>query len=272
MKVRSGYVSNSSSSSFLVKIRDVFHKVKGITKEQIELLTRYGFKWVDGTPRDVFYGNFNIHKDDTDFKQNDNINLYYDSLCQEDVVSDFLFQHKIPFLASVHYDEWLWVYNGNDHYDIWPCYPEMIYMQGDNYRPEFVLRGTRPFYRLNIDPKKDKQENKKVFICSPYRGDVKHNLEMVKKYCRKAVMENCIPFAPHLYFTEFLDDNIESERSAGINAGLEILKMCDEVWVFADDKKLTEGMQEEVKFAHEQWKMVRYFSTRGKEEYRAGRV
>jgi len=45
----------------------------------------------------------------------------------------------------------------------------------------------------------------KIFICSPYRGDEKKNLENVKRYCRDAAYDG-IPIAPHLYFTQFLDE------------------------------------------------------------------
>ncbi len=84
---------------------------------------------------------------------------------------------------------------------------------------------------------------KTVYICSPLRGDIKRNIEAAKRYCRKAVMEGVMPIAPHVYFTQFLDDTVTKERTAGMAMGLEMLRHCDEVWVYGEP---TEGMQAEI--------------------------
>ena len=66
-------------------------------------------------------------------------------------------------------------------------------------------------------------KNKKIYVCSPLRGDIKNNIEMAKLYCTYIVREfGYIPVAPHIYFTQFLDDNIDSEREFGIRAGLSV--------------------------------------------------
>lgn len=54
---------------------------------------------------------------------------------------------------------------------------------------------------------------KKVFICSPFRGDVKGNTEKARRYCRKAYESGCLPVAPHLLFPQFLDEMNEAERA-----------------------------------------------------------
>ena len=87
---------------------------------------------------------------------------------------------------------------------------------------------------------------RKVYICSPYRGDVDRNVANARRYCRMAVEKGFIPVAPHIYFTQFLDDAIESERVAGINAGIELMNECCEVWVFDSP---TEGMRQEIECA-----------------------
>ena len=86
----------------------------------------------------------------------------------------------------------------------------------------------------------------KIFICSPYRGDVEENLKKVKRYCSYTAYDG-IPIAPHLYFTQFLDDNYPSDRYLGIRMGLALLKECKEVRVYADE--VSEGMIEEIKEA-----------------------
>jgi hypothetical protein len=52
---------------------------------------------------------------------------------------------------------------------------------------------------------------KKVFISSPLRGRIEENILREKKYCREAVLKGFVPLVPHLYFTLFLNDNIEAE-------------------------------------------------------------
>ncbi len=72
---------------------------------------------------------------------------------------------------------------------------------------------------------------KTVYIASPYRGDVDNNTRMAKRYCSYAVRNGVIPICPHIYFTNFLDDNNEVERQQGINMGLQLLRLCSEIWV-----------------------------------------
>lgn len=88
---------------------------------------------------------------------------------------------------------------------------------------------------------------KKVFICSPYRGDTEGNVEKAGEYCRQAIGEGYLPIAPHLYFTQFLNDDDKKERNQGIMAGLEMLEMCDEVWVYGT--AISEGMAREIAYS-----------------------
>lgn len=85
--------------------------------------------------------------------------------------------------------------------------------------------------------------HKKVFICSPYRGDVRENTRRAEEYCRQAVQAGMLPIAPHLYFTRFLDDNETLERDAGISMGIELLSLCDFMYVYGTP---TEGMKKEI--------------------------
>lgn len=63
---------------------------------------------------------------------------------------------------------------------------------------------------------------KYVYICSPYRPvgedpetELRKNIDQAKRACRLAVSRGLIPLAPHLYFTQFLDDNDPQERKFG---------------------------------------------------------
>ena len=87
---------------------------------------------------------------------------------------------------------------------------------------------------------------KKIFICSPYRGNVEENIRKAKEYSRSCCKQGMIPLTPHLYFTQFLDDENEEERELGIQMGLELLAECSEVWVFGNPSS---GMKKEISFA-----------------------
>ena len=87
----------------------------------------------------------------------------------------------------------------------------------------------------------------KIFICSRLRGDIEKNIERAKKFSREVMLQGHLPLTPHIYFTLFLDELKEEERNMGINAGLEWIKECDEIWVF--DRELSEGMKKEIEFA-----------------------
>lgn len=95
--------------------------------------------------------------------------------------------------------------------------------------------------------------NKKlVYICSPCRGknlfEHEEYIKLAEAYSLRAIRKGYIPITPHIYFTRFLNDNNIEERSMGIEAGLQLLLMCSEIWVFGLDKP-SEGMQAEIAFA-----------------------
>ena len=74
---------------------------------------------------------------------------------------------------------------------------------------------------------------KKVFICSPYRGEVEKNTKIAREFGRLAAKCDYVPVIPHLVFPQFLDDNDPEERILGITLGAELLKVCDMMWVVA---------------------------------------
>jgi len=87
---------------------------------------------------------------------------------------------------------------------------------------------------------------KYVYICSPLKGDYETNIKNAKGYCRMALFEyGHIPIAPHIYFTQFLDDTNETERLIGMKCGLELLPLCDFFWQFGEP---SEGMKAEIKW------------------------
>lgn len=53
---------------------------------------------------------------------------------------------------------------------------------------------------------------KKVYICSPCRGDYENNIQRAKEYSRAAVEKGVIPVTPHIYLTQFMDDNVPEDK------------------------------------------------------------
>ena len=101
MKTRNGFVSNSSSSSFVVRRYD-YSKVgnpPSITKEQAKLLVKFGFKKTN-THCPSFIDNNSNWADNPDKKY---FNYGYEVVCNQDEVICFLIKNKIPFIANCHY-------------------------------------------------------------------------------------------------------------------------------------------------------------------------
>ena len=110
-----------------------------------------------------------------------------------------------------------------------------------------------------------------VYICSPFspqgntpeekNADLKRNIDLVKKVCRDAVKKGYTPYAPHLYFTQFLSDSDAVERVLGMCHGLLWLNDCDELWVVGD--RVTKGMQTEIEEAKSQGIPVKHLKEAG---------
>ena len=91
---------------------------------------------------------------------------------------------------------------------------------------------------------------KKVYICSPCRGDYENNIQRAKEFSRAAVERGCIPVTPHIYLTQFMDDTVPAEHELGLSIGRELVLMCDELWAFGLDCP-TAGMAAEIELARE---------------------
>lgn len=89
---------------------------------------------------------------------------------------------------------------------------------------------------------------KLIYVCSPLRGDLEKNMKRARIYSKYVVDQGYIPFTPHIFFTQFLNDEIQEDRDAGISMGMQMLLLCQELWVFGD--KISQGMQSEIDYAN----------------------
>lgn len=114
MKVRSGFVSNSSSSSFIVKNRESFpfpgrDNEPKLTEEDIKLLEGYGFFRVARS----YASELEAKRGEVESSVDDDTFGYY-VICNEDEVIAFLLKNNIPFTAATQYGHTHLFYEKND--------------------------------------------------------------------------------------------------------------------------------------------------------------
>ena len=98
---------------------------------------------------------------------------------------------------------------------------------------------------------------KRIYVCSPLRGNGEANRQRACLYCRFAYDKGFVPIAPHIYFQQFLDYTNGHERNAGRRYGMECMWMVIAVWVFGE---VTEGMKDEIDLAEDLQIPVKYFT------------
>ena len=120
-------------------------------------------------------------------------------------------------------------------------------------RPEQEGRITRPMQWpehpvIPMPPKVAPDTiRRKAYVCCAIAGDVEHNLDKAKTYCRLAYNLEYIPICPALMFLQWMDE--ESERARGLEMSMELLKDCSVLLVFGD--VITTGMQKEINWWQE---------------------
>lgn len=97
-----------------------------------------------------------------------------------------------------------------------------------------------------------------VYICSPYSGDTEKNTANACRYSRFAVDRHYLPITPHIYFTQFMDDNIPEERDTAIFMNWVLMSKCVELWVFGE--YISPGMKAEIERAKRKHMKIRYFT------------
>lgn len=117
MKTRMGFVSNSSSSSFIVQNWDYMKEKFLLDKKQVELLEDFGF-----VPSDTY----NLMEVECstyeELRHKSEIaspcSYVYSVSCNQEDVIEYLVAHKIPFRSLCHYGHWVCLFDGENIYKI----------------------------------------------------------------------------------------------------------------------------------------------------------
>ena len=90
----------------------------------------------------------------------------------------------------------------------------------------------------------------KVYIISRYSADtrkeLRFNREVARYFCRKILREGKRPVAPHLYYTQFCDDDDPRERALGHELAIQDLDECDSFLLVIIGGVVRAGMRGEV--------------------------
>ena len=158
MKVRNGYVSNSSSASFVVVLREKDNNLqikKFLSKEEEKLLYDFGFRYMKGKWQWCIDSCDDINIEDN-YDLNDEVCMYMDCLSNEDEIYNFLFKNKIPFKANCSNGCQLWIYDGkSDYYEVFMNYGNLFEMYGNNREmfDKLYMEYTIPYEKVFIKDK-----------------------------------------------------------------------------------------------------------------------
>ncbi len=86
----------------------------------------------------------------------------------------------------------------------------------------------------------------KIYVCSPYGGQ-QQNYELAVDHCRAVAAMGFIPLASHVMLHGILNDHIPSQRKNGLAAGLAMVEVADELWIFG--QAISSGMEAEIAHA-----------------------
>ena len=108
----------------------------------------------------------------------------------------------------------------------------------------------------------------KIYVCSPVRGDqndphvIEENLARAVMYCRVVYNEGQLPICPQIYLeaaTGLNEAKDPSCRPAALKLGLEMLFLCDQIWVFGRRfGQCSDGMNKEIELARKRGMPVVY--------------
>jgi hypothetical protein len=93
----------------------------------------------------------------------------------------------------------------------------------------------------------------KIYVCSPYRGHpdgIEEGRRLATQICKTIERNHHAPFAPHLIYPSFLNDEIKRERESATEMGFAWMSVSDKVLSY-EQFGISSGMQEELELADE---------------------
>jgi hypothetical protein len=97
----------------------------------------------------------------------------------------------------------------------------------------------------------------RVFVVSPYSGDVEANVEYAIACVRDCFVRGEVPFAGHLLYPQCLDDEDPLEREQGMHAGIVWMGVVDRVVVYTD-RGFSPGMLHDITEASKKHRIVEF--------------
>lgn len=90
----------------------------------------------------------------------------------------------------------------------------------------------------------------RVYIMSRCRAatekEQEFNRRVARYFAKQVVYEGKAPVVPHLFYTQFLDDELPDERERGLEFGLFDLRDSQEFLLVIIDGVISEGMRAEI--------------------------
>jgi hypothetical protein len=96
---------------------------------------------------------------------------------------------------------------------------------------------------------------KRVFVCSPYAGNVDRNHAIAVELCRMVLARGDAAYAPHVHYHGILEDQVPEDRELAIASGLAYLETCDEILAYVGSG-ISQGMKRELACARALGKSV----------------
>ncbi|MEE1504419.1 MAG: DUF4406 domain-containing protein [Acutalibacteraceae bacterium] len=103
----------------------------------------------------------------------------------------------------------------------------------------------------------------KAYICSPLGAETAEKICNNMQYAREFMyyakeLFNVVTVAPHAYLPILLNDTVADERSLGMKFGVELLGMCQHIFVCGPE--ISVGMAAEIKYAAKEGIKIHVFN------------
>ena len=103
-----------------------------------------------------------------------------------------------------------------------------------------------------------------IYVATPFRASSKavfdEQIEWTKKVSRELVLNRLDIITPHLYYTQFLNEDIGEERKLGLESARRLIEKCDAIFVSVKNP-ISQGMEAEIDRAEELGLPIYYFKS-----------